>query len=152
MKLIVLLTILSISTGVFTKAAYTQISCDEKKISRSEEVRRTAENSLLNASSVNVMLPSGTDLTAFYNAGKLVKISTTDNLSHSEQIFFEDGHTYVFERSGYLEGKEYFKAWYFFEDKIFCKQDMLSGKYIEPADEENKEILKALDEYLLSVQ
>ena len=152
MKLIVLLTIFSISTGVFTKAAYTQISCDEKKISRSEDVRRTAENSLLNASSVNVMLPLGIDLTAFYSAGKLVKISTTDNLSHSEQIFFGDGHAYVFERSGYLEGKEYFKAWYLFEDRIFCKQDMLSGKYLEPADDENNEILKTLDEYLLSVQ
>ena len=147
-----LLTIFSISTGVFTKAAYTQISCDEKKISRSEDVRRTAENSLLNASSVNVTLPSGIDLTAFYSAGKLVKISTTDNLSHSEQIFFGDGHTYVFEISGYLEGKEYFKAWYLFEDRIFCKQDMLSGKYLEPADDENNEILKTLDEYLLSVQ
>lgn len=133
-------------------STYSQNSCDEKKIADSEETRRTAENSLIDARSVNVTLPSGTELMAFYQGGDLLKISTTDNLSHSEQIFFKKGHLKVFERSGYINGKQYFNAWYADDGKIFCSQDMLSGRFLELVETECSSILKTVDEYLVAIQ
>ncbi|HWA07053.1 MAG TPA: hypothetical protein VG961_10945, partial [Ignavibacteria bacterium] len=120
MKLISLLTVLFITQAVLQPEVYSQLSCDENKILESEEARRTAENSLISASSVNVSLPSGIDITAFYNEGELIKISTTDNLSHSEQIYFEKDILRCFERSGYENGEEYFITYYINDNKVFC--------------------------------
>lgn len=130
----------------------TQTGCDDNKIAVSEEARRTAENSLIDAKSVAVNLPSGTEITAFYKGSELIKISTTDNLSHSEQIFFSSGYLKVYERSGYNNGKQYFNAWYADGNKIFCCQDMLSGRFLVLDESECSAILKSVDEYLLAVQ
>ncbi|KXK52014.1 MAG: hypothetical protein UZ05_CHB002001404 [Chlorobi bacterium OLB5] len=131
---------------------YTQTDCDEKKIAESEETRRTAENNLIDARSITVNLPSGTELMAFYQGGDLLKISTTDNLSHSEQIFFSKGHLKVYEKSGYNNGKQYFNAWYADDGKIFCSRDMLSGRFLLLDENECIGILKTVDEYLLAIQ
>lgn len=152
MKLISILIILFITQAVHQQEVISQISCDEKRISESKEVRRTAENSLLNAGSVNVTLPSGIDLTAFYNGGKLIKISTTDNLSHSEQIFFDKDIPRCYERSGYDNSKEYFTAYYILGNEVFCKQNMLSGSYMKPDSNEEKNIMLKIEEYLAAIQ
>lgn len=131
---------------------YAQTGCDETKISDCEDARRTSENCLIDARTLTVTMPSGTELMAFYKAGDLLKISTTDNLSHSEQIFFRNGHLKVYERSGYNSGKEYFYAWYADEGKIFCRQDMLSGRYLLMNEQECSDILKTVDDYLLVLQ
>ncbi len=152
MKLITLLTLLFITQAAFEQGIYCQLSCDENKISESEEARRTAENSLLNARSLNVTLPSGIDLTAFYNEGKLIKISTTDNLSHSEQIFFDKDLLRCYESSGYDNGKEYFIAYYIKDDKVFCKQNKLSGSYLELGKNEGNDIILKIQDYLKAIQ
>ncbi len=152
MKLISLLTVLFITQAVLQPEVYSQLSCDENKISESEEARRTAENSLISASSVNVSLPSGIDITAFYNEGKLIKISTTDNLSHSEQIYFEKDILRCFERSGYENGEEYFITYYIDDNKVFCKQNKLSGTFLELGKNEGNDIILKVQDYLTAVQ
>lgn len=152
MKLIALLTLLFITQTAYQQEVNSQISCDEKKISESDEVRRTAENSLVNAVSVNAALPSGIDITAFYSEGKLIKISTTDNLSHSEQIFFDKDIPRCYERSGYDNGKEYFTSYYIQDNSIFCKQNKLSGRYLELESNEATNIILKIEEYLAAVQ
>lgn len=152
MKLITYLTVLFITQAALQQGIYSQLSCDENQISESGEARKTAENSLLNARSVNVTLPSGIDITAFYCEGKLIKISTTDNLSHCEQIFFEKENLRCFESSGYDNGKEYFIAYYIKDDKVFCKQNMLSGAFLELGNNESKGIIMKVQDYLLAIQ
>lgn len=129
-----------------------QTGCDENKIQLAEDIRRTAENNLIFAVTVNVNLTSGIEITAFYTEGKLIKISTTDNLSHSEQLFFENGMIRVYERSGYNKGKEYFTAWYIESDQVFCKQDKLSGKFLTVEITESKKLINIVDEYLFALQ
>lgn len=152
MKLIALLILFFITQAALQQGIYSQLSCDEKKISESEEVRRTDENSLLNARSLNVTLTSGIDLTAFYYEGKLIKISTTDNLSHSEQIFFDKDLLRCYESSGYDNGKEYFTAYYITDDKVFCKQNKLSGTYLELGKNECNDIIMKVQDYLTAIQ
>lgn len=148
-------TVLPVLFFIITQAAYnlySQTGCDDQKITESEDVRRTAENSLIDARTITINLPSGIELMAFYKNSDLLKISTTDNLSHSEQIFFKGGFLKVFERSGYNNGNQYFTAWYVYDGKIFCKQDMLSGRTLPLDENESNEILKTVDDYLLAIQ
>lgn len=152
MKLIPLLIIFFITQAALQQGICCQISCDENKILESEEVRRTAENSLINAGSVNAALPSGIEITAFYNEGRLIKISTTDNLSHSEQIYFEKDILRCYESSGYDNGKEYFIAYYIKDDKVFCKQNKLSGVFLELGKNEGNDIILKVQDYLTAIQ
>ncbi len=147
MKLIAFLTFLFI-----TQAAISQVSCDEKKVSEAEEIRRTVENSLINAVSITKMLSSGTEIMAFYFESRLIKISATDNLSHSEQIFFNKETPRCYERSGYDNGKEYFIAYYLEDNRIFCKQDQLSGRYLNLDNNEEKTIMLKIEEYSSEIQ
>ena len=136
----------------FTQSAHSQITCDEEKIKYAEDIRRTAENSLYEARLVNVTLSFGTELTAFYFNNRLVKISTTDNLSHSEQIFFDNHTAACYESSGYENGKEYFNAYYLSENSIFCKQNKLTGAFVEIINSEVENIYRIIEEYLLAIQ
>jgi hypothetical protein len=147
LKFILVITITQIAVNIFP-----QTNCDEGKILVLEDVRRSVENSLIDAVTVTAGLKSGIEITAFYKGSELIKISTTDNLSETEQIFFSKGHLKIFERSGYRNGKQYYLAWYADEGKIFCCQNLLSERFLEPDDNQSLEILKTVDEYLLALQ
>ena len=86
LKFILVITITQIAVNIFP-----QTNCDEGKILALEDVWRSVENSLIDAVTVTACLKSGIELTAFYKSVELIKISTTDNHSGTEQIFFQQG-------------------------------------------------------------
>lgn len=135
-----------------TQNILAQKKCDENKTAAIDEIKRTAENSLINAKSVTKMLDSGTEIIAFYVDGNLIKISASNSLSVNEQIFFENGFPKYYDVSGYKKGKQFFFVYYLENDKILCKQDLLSGKSLKFLKVEEKKLFNNINSYMEALQ
>jgi len=128
-------------------------ACDPEKVEAVNEVKRTVENSLINAASLTKITDSGIEIMAFYLDSRLIKISAANSLSNSEQIFFDQNTEMVYyEISGYTAGSPFFYIYYFSEGKLFCKENGLSGKEMKRSRKDGEKIRKILDEYLAEIQ
>jgi hypothetical protein len=128
-------------------------ACDPEKVEAVNEVKRTVENSLINAASLTKLTDSGIEIMAFYLDSRLIKISANNSLSNSEQIFFGQNTEMVYyEISGYAAGSQFFHIYYFSEGKLFCKENGLNGKEIKRSRKDGEKIRKILDEYLAEIQ
>lgn len=128
-------------------------ACDPEKVEAVNEVKRTVENSLVNAASLTKFTDSGEEIMAFYAEGKLIKISAANSLSQSELIFFDQNTEMVYyEISGYSGGAQFFHIYYFSEGKLFCRENGLNGTEMKRSRKDGEKIRKILDEYLAEVQ
>jgi hypothetical protein len=147
------ISVLLIFTSVITHSVYSKSGCDENKIEAVNDVKRTVENSLINAVSVTKLTEGGIELMAFYLEGKLLKISATNSLSGSEQIFFNQNTQFVYyERSGYLDGNPFFYIYYFNENKLFCIENGLNGKPMKKGMKDEQEVIDVVESYMHEVQ
>jgi len=132
---------------------YAGNTCDPDKVEAVNGVKRTVENSLINATSLTKLTDSGIEIMAFYADGKLIKISANNSLSKTELIFFDQNTEMVYyEISGYSGGKQFFHIFYFSEGKLFCKENGLNGTEMKRSRKDGEKIRKILDEYLTEVQ
>lgn len=153
MKNLNLFTVITVSVLLFffTQIAKSQ-TCNEEEVIAVDDLKRTVENSLINARVVTTMLDSGTEITAFYTEGKLLKITSTTYQYNSEQIFFSEGHLRYYEISGYKKNKMFFYVYYFSDDKLFCKTNNNTGKPMKIKSGEEKKVIDIVEEYLLAIQ
>jgi len=146
----ILIIVLSFSAS---NTVFSSLACDPEKVEAVNEVKRTVENSLVNATSLTKLTDSGVEIMAFYAQGKLIKISATNSLSQSELIFFDQNTEMVYyEISGYSKGAQFFHICYFSEGKLFCRENGLNAKEMKRSRKDGEKIRKILDEYLTEVQ
>ena len=145
-------TILLIS--IFVSESVLQ-TCDENLVFEIDRIKQEIETGLINSTTLNLELPSGESLLAFYNEGKLTKISVDEKDKYiSSELFFRDGFIKHIAEEFMSDGIFRKNYYYFIDDKLICFQnekgeDFKDAKMYKEA--ENKWLDK-VEKYLLAVQ
>lgn len=138
---------------LFTAGTGAQTVCDEAEVSRIDSIKSYAESSVINAASVTKDTDNGFTITAYYDGnGKLLKLRAENNLSNTEQVYFENDRMCYYEISGYRSGEMFFEAWYFSGNKLFCRKNVLSGSGMKISRKEGSKIISMVERYLEEIQ
>jgi len=152
MKLILII-LFFITQATGSHALFSQSICSENEIESVNDAKRTSENNLVHSTAVTKLTDEGIEVTAFYYENRILKISTSNSASVSEQIFFNSDYQMVYyERSGFAGSKEFFDIYYFRGNTLFCRENGLNGEKVKFSKKAGKKILETVEKYLLEVQ
>lgn len=153
-KIIKVFVFITLLIPIFVSESFLQ-TCDENLVFEIDRIKQEIETGLIYSTTLNLELPSGESLLAFYNEGKLTKISVDEKDKYiSSELFFRDGfirHIAEEFMSDRCVRKNYY---YFKDDKLICFQNEKGEDYKDAKlyEEAERKWLDKVERYLKEIQ
>lgn len=125
--------------------------CDEKEVARIDEIKFDVAHSLINAKTINATTDDGTELSAFYVEGDLVKL-TAEAKNFMQEIYVSGGSAVCFEVTSHSLDSTMVEHYYFKDNRLVCREEPDTGVRSGPPEEPETDLIVGYEYYLTAIQ